>query len=420
MSRNVGVALLFGLVIAAASACGERAAPAPHPLHALLASVPAPMTEAEAQRLACLEYLDIRAAERVAGLETPASAAAFAESPRPDQKAWIRALDRVSSIRVEFLSAFRAAKGMPAALGFDLFDVDRAVAFGGGPGPSQLLAGRFDAEAIAAAHERRGYARQAVDGVNAAFWRSGDGTQDLVLNLHVEPDPANPLGGRVGVQQPIALLEPGLVASAPTWSATLALARTHADGRVSVLSLPAYRAAVDLLVKSSKDDRTLVQAQLWSPAEFQTDSVDAWLRAMFGERASAETLADARARVGRVGRLPAYELALLADGQDGEDQVALIALVYATQDDAERGVDVLAERVATLKPLRPQASEPLLERVAGRLETHVARGVQGRRLAVVVVRYPLPKNERRGRLFRYWTQSILMRDFVPLLIFSAG
>ncbi|MDJ0975242.1 MAG: hypothetical protein QNJ98_12330 [Planctomycetota bacterium] len=411
--------IALALVGICVTGCGKRAKPAPHPLEALLASVPVPETEFEQEQLRCLEYLDLRAAERVAGVEAPESMAAFSESTRDDQQVWIRALDRAAHVSVDFLSVFRSAKGMPAALGFDFFHVDRIVAFGSGPGPSQLFAGRFDAAAIAAAHERRGYTRQELDDVAAAVWRHGDGTQDLVRDLLAQPDPSNPLGGRIGLQQPIALLEPDLVASAPTWSATLALAKTHQNARKSVLSLPPYRSAVKLLVRSSKDDRTLVQAQLWRPAEFQLDSVGAWIRTRLGERAGVEAVAEvAKAQVGNVDRLPPYELACLADGQDGEDQAALIALVFATKDDAERGVDVLAERVTTFKPFRSKTPEPLVERVAGTIETHVVKGVEGRRIAVVVIRYPLPENERRGRLFTYWTHAIMNREFLPIMRFA--
>ena len=122
--------------------------------------------------------------------------------------------------------------------------------------------------------------------------------------------------------------------------------------------------------------------------------------------------------------LPQYSTAVLADRQEDDDQVALIALACADEPTAQEAADILAERLRAFRPPSRPDDDLLADRfdaVIGIREVELIQDGVG--IAVVEARYPLPEEERdpetglyntRGLLFRAWIQAILYREFTPL------
>ena len=119
-----------------------------------------------------------------------------------------------------------------------------------------------------------------------------------------------------------------------------------------------------------------------------------------------------------LGELLPYGAAALADLQDGDEQISLIALAYGGEATAETAAQEVANRLAGFDPSRwfedfnVTVDEPS---VFVDEETGIA-------VAIAALRYPLPTNEpdENGRLissgmvYRTWINAIFRRQFYPI------
>ena len=112
---------------------------------------------------------------------------------------------------------------------------------------------------------------------------------------------------------------------------------------------------------------------------------------------------------------------MLGDGHDGDEQVALMALVYPTAEQTEAARPVLEARLAIFSGnLLNDDAGPFLDSVRDRLEEAVTYDAGTRAVLVVGARYPaveIPDDGGRpaasGALYRQWIQMILRRTFFP-------
>ena len=301
----------------------------------------------------------------------------------------------------EALSYVFASTGqMGRTVGFEwLLDVDRSLEFGDPPGVGLLLGGDFDAAAIGAALQARDFSQADVSGVTV--WHRFD---DLAISV-MDRDTTDPFGGHLGAAARIALL-PDMLANARSWPLINGVIGAAQGDLPSLADDPAYRALAGAI---TAPDGLLIQALFFGGAA---------LGAVPGDPASLGVTPPAA----DLGPLPPYALAVLADRQEGNDQVHLIGLVYADAPTAQAAADVLAGRIADFR-LSTRPDTVLAEEFGATVSASVV-GSAGDGLAVALVeaRYPLPAERTdaggrflsAGRLYGLWVQAILRREFTPL------
>jgi len=284
-----------------------------------------------------------------------------------------------------------SAGRMAEAVGFEwLIDVDRSLDFGDPPNVGLLLRGRLDAASIGAALEERGFARTDLDGV--AIWHR---FEDYAVSL-AHRDLADPFDGYLGAAARVACL-PDVVAHTRSWPLFEAILGAGWGHQASLADDPRYRALADAV---AAEDGQLLQALYFPAAAFRLGT-------------SAEN----------TDPLPPYTLAILADSQEGADQVHRIGLVVADRAAALTAAAVLAERIRAFHlPDRP--NDVLVARFAAVVSSSVLECPKDSlAVACVEARYPSPSPRvdeetglfrSGGGLYRAWVQAIQRREFTPL------
>ncbi|MBN1201048.1 MAG: hypothetical protein JXJ20_04250 [Anaerolineae bacterium] len=379
-----------------------------------------------------LSYADYRAAA-VAWPEVPQLETWAEWEAIRDQEAgalWVAATRRLVCGDPELYQFFMSFDpGAIEKYGFDFFDIHRTFLFGRPPEEGIIYGGDFDLDAIAAAHAARTYTEHDLNGVT--LWcgpvgcENGDMTQQY-LPGEGERDPETLklkgvymiFGGRFGRQQPVGMI-PGYLMSSSSWPVMQSLTAAIQGSEQSLLDLPAYRAAADLLTEG---DALLVQARFLHPfdvgAGVAADVISAMLT---GEDERAQYL---EASVADYGLLMPYELAVMADLQDGPDQVNIIGLVYSSESAAEHSAEELTQRLGAFRNL--YTGDILIEEEGIQAVMDAPRVFYSeetnRWVAVAAARYPLPTTEpdetgfisAPGWLLMYWYQAYLEMQFAPL------
>ena len=298
------------------------------------------------------------------------------------------------------LSYVLASTGeMKDAVGFEwLVDVDRGLEFGDAPDFGLLLGGEFDAALVSSTLEGRGFELREIEDVEV--WHRFD---DLSLSL-AACDLADPFGGDLGAAARIALL-PETLANARTWQLIEAIICASQGAELSLADDPAYRALAEAI---SEPGGLLLQALFFSEAAVRT---------------SGNSIERGQQVAGNHASLPEFSVAVLADRQEGDEQVHLIGLACADESAAQIAADVLAERVEEFH--QPDQPENVLASQFGATVSirDVRRTDDATAIAVVAARYPLPDERTdpetglyntRAPLFRAWVHAILYREFTPL------
>jgi hypothetical protein len=294
---------------------------------------------------------------------------------------------------------YSSAGQMANAVGFEwLLHVDRSLEFGDPPSVGLLLGGDFDDTAIGTALPGRGFSLSNVSEV-PVWHRFEDGAISFAAR-----DIVDPFGGHLGAAARIALL-PNVLANARSWP-LIELIISAAQGiHPSLADDPGYRALAEVI---SQPDGLLIQALFFNGTALRLVG--------YPTQAELETTVD-------FASLPAFSLAVLADRQEGDDQVHLIGLVCADLPTAQTAAHVLAKRVEAFHlPDRPE--EVLVKQFGATVSFSVAERLQDSlAIAVVEVRYPLPSprtDSQTGRfntggaLYRAWVRAIMRREFTPL------
>ncbi len=301
----------------------------------------------------------------------------------------------------EALSYLYASAGnMADAVGFEwLVDVDRSLEFGDPPSLGVLLHGSFDRERICAALEGRGFAREDVAGV--PVWHR---FEDLTISLPAR-DVGDPFGGSLGAAARIALLGDGL-ANARSWALIEAMIASSHGEQPSLADDTGYRALAEAITTT---DGWLIQALF-----FTGDALR-----LSGDPAQT----DLEPGADESESLPTFSLVVLADRQEGDEQVHVIGLVCADVPTAQVAGKILSRRLRELR-LPLQADAALVEQFGATVGSSVVERAQyGLAVALVEARYPLPSPRidpdtgqfnASGLLYRAWVRAIMFRGFTPL------
>jgi hypothetical protein len=367
------------------------------PLLAMLALVP-DTTDSRADT-SIVSYVDYRAVESSQGIAKPANSAAYAAMGDAAKK-WFRAMMRVTSGPNELVSYFqRYVTDMPKLVGFDWFDIDRALEFGVPPRLGMILGGRFDSAAIGKALSAREFEEMDVDGV-PVWYRY----EDAQLNLKAR-EPGDPFGGNLGVAARIAVM-PGFIANSRYWDLTKQMVAAHKQTQKSLAEAADYRSLAQAITDPKTYNGMLVQAQ--------------FLPVNAVEQAESTARMPNPPDLAQYGELPPYTLAVLADRQEGASQVLLIAVAYPDAETAQRASVELHKRVSGF-----DIGKMYEEWKVTVDDPHVYTSEGSQYVAVVSLRYPLPPTAdagskdpapQAGIVFRRWINALYQRQFYPLAL----
>ncbi|MFC2105790.1 hypothetical protein ACFLS0_03465 [Candidatus Bipolaricaulota bacterium] len=294
---------------------------------------------------------------------------------------------------------FASAGQMADVVGFEwLLDVDRSLEFGEPPGIGILLGGDFDVAKIGATLESRGFTLADIQGV--PVWHRFD---DLSISLAAR-EVADPFGGYLGAAARIALLS-DTIGNARTWPLIEAIISAAQSTQPSLADDPVYRALAEAV---SASDGLMIQALFFSGTALRPASD----RTQSGQESTED-----------LGLLPQYLGTVLADHQEGDDQVHVIGLACDDIATARAAAEVLARRVEEFHPAS-SSGDVLVDRFGATVSTReIRQSEDGLAVAVVEARYPVPDDRTdpetgqyntRGLLFRAWVRAILHREFTPL------
>lgn len=452
MRHMISSALAVVLAFSATS-IGPAAADEPD-LAAMLRLLPE--HAATYKSLPLFSYVDLRALERASGIATPESEEALVALPKAEQDAWMRSLFRLQTgpeLLFNYLQRIGHRKiRAREAVGFDLFQVDRALAALQFPPQSlMMLAGEddlSDPENFEDALLPRGFARDEVDGV-PVWHRYAD---NVIVKLKDEASEGDifadhlPRGKRIAVK-------PGLLIATNHWN-TIRVVIKVAEGKTATASASKLLAPmIDALGKSEVSDGGLIQAfAIMLPDVGFPDPARQLFKDMLAEPGvDIEKLKEKlRATASNGPSLAPYPLALFGDFQAGDDQVNVIALPYGDRATAEEAAKVVADRMRSWQP--GATTEGVLARIGGTVETRIiddpalapligstflsvmaianeevktaaAEGalsaLSGGATALILVRYPLPpagSDSHPGALIAAWLRAISNRDLTVLAV----
>jgi hypothetical protein len=294
-----------------------------------------------------------------------------------------------------------SAGQMRDVVGFEWFnDAITSLEYGAPPAIGLILGGTFDEEAISAALSARAFEQADLNGVTV-WHRFGDGQMNIA-----ERDPVDPFGGDLGMAARIAIL-PGYLVNTRNWDMVEEAVAAAMDEQDSLADDPNYRALAEAI---TAPEGVLIQALFFKLADTGFIPDDPRL-----SQDAPDPTAD-------YGPLMPYALAVLADRQDGNDQVHLIALVYPNATYAADAAEEVARRVRAFT--LPVAATVLIEEYGAAVSTWVYESESGA-VAVVEVRYPLPENRietnsglfiASGQIYRRWMMAMMRREFFLLVV----
>jgi hypothetical protein len=402
--------LVVGFVIGLSPALAQQEDAGRQRLLDLLALVPFGATTPEDAPV--FGYVDYRAVEESRGVSNPGSREVF----QADEGSglWINAMMRVitgpdpSYMRPQI-------EEMPEVVGFDFFDTDRGLAFGTPPLTGTVFAGRYDTDRMGTVLDSRGFAQEDYSGITI-WWRYDDLAMDIAGR-----NPADPFGGYLGRAARIAVIpgedETVFLANSALSELTHAMVDSALEPSGSLAEQAEYRTLAEAVTDPARYEGPLVQALAFNVMVVGLVPADPMAQVQGGT--------DAEPTAG-YGELPFYSLALLADRQDGDEEVHLIALLYDSAVAAEAGASELAARLRSLAlPERPD--DVIVERFGSTVTPHVYKSEQtGLAAAVVEVRQTGPALGERtegllmtqGRMFRLWMNMITRRQFTPLWLLT--
>ncbi len=359
------------------------------------------------------DYVDYRALESVAGAPQPASVDDLGALGDREFDAWAEAQSRVefdplsvaNAIPGEALAravptASSAFRQLPEVMGVDWLEIDRALAIGGSPARAILLgggAGLTDLGSIAPALEGRGFEIEQLG--RTLVWHRFNDREIRTDAIESGSALGNRIGDPFGIQQGhaarIAVL-PGVLAGSREWSMIDQVAGAAGGTVRSLADDGEIRAAAAAITDASRYEGTLVRA-LFTRREFTAFSVS---RNKLGPTADdAQRAAFAEVLQGRLpGELPPYRLAVMADRQDGDDEIAIVALVYNSPEEAQAAASAVQSRVAAYVPLTRKIA--LGEAFNLGVFSHVFEAVPGGRSVAVVSITGSGREDRPGQLFR--------------------
>jgi hypothetical protein len=407
MKRLFSVLLLLSLTTSLAHAQDTTS-----PLLDMLALVPD--TSQVRASITLASYADYRQLEAARGIPTP-TAADF--GGKTDTAALWRAATNGLASGPEMNYFFQQLSDPSKSGGFSPLEVDRALVFGDPPAMGTIRAGKFDTAKVDAALTGEGWQKTTVN--DATAWCNPAGC-DAGLKLDLKSrNPANPFGGPLGRKDVVAAL-PGYLVSSPVNTVVEDMVKAASKETPSLADDDYVKAAVSAILSTGE----VRQAQFYNPLAVSQVSLPNLDRLSPEQADKLKELLKPDSSAA----LPQYTLMFMADTWKDKDQFAMIGLVYSSAEVAREAAGVLDARLKDWTSL--QAKRPFVEMIqerGGEIQpAYVAKdAATGKATVMLVVRYPLPDNERHNDnglngftasslIFRLFAQALLARDLMLL------
>ncbi len=389
MKKSVVVFVALALILAALPVIEVTSAQAPqdeHPLLQMLALVPDNLAvrvgpnDSPSSFAPWVTFVDYRAAlEADPVYPYPANFAEYAAQTEQGREKWQYAPLRIwTEPGLPYLwNGTNTAERDPETLGFgkplvgeametltgmDYFDIHTGMAFGRPPLNGMIFGGDLDVDAIGAAHLARGYTEDTVQGVRV--WCSGKsgGCEEGSTFDREGIEPYNVFDSRVGRQPPFFGAETGsagYIAGAFDYTLLLDMIDTAVDSSDSLADAPDYRTLTGAILDPAHYSGDLIQAY-FIPAITVDSQIDLITHAVMAGLNIEEEWPPEEWTV--YGTLPAYSMMALADRQEGDDVVTIIALLYGNEARAEAALPELILRLTTYtSAFQHKLPEPVLE-----------------------------------------------------------
>jgi hypothetical protein len=239
-------------------------------------------------------------------------------------------------------------EAMESLTGMDYFDIHTGMMIGRQAHHGMIFGGDLDLDAIGAAHIARDYTENVMQGLRV--WCSGrpDRCEDTSrYDSKDDIEPYNIFDQRWGRQPPFLGVDgrsANYIAGAFDHDLLLTMVDTAAETHDSLADTKDYRTLAGALIDPERYTGDLIQAYLFpgpftstpanlvDHAEFMGVNLDEW---------------HAPAEWAEYGTLSAYHLMALADRQEGDEVVTMVALLYPDPADAEAALPELITRLTT-------------------------------------------------------------------------
>lgn len=395
------LALLLGAgpLLAPAAAQDDEA----NPLLDLLAMMP----QAAADGNPLVTYGDIAAWHAATGIPRVDDVAAV-QALTETQRAWLlfvmpRQTVPPSSLGIEYLFQ----EDMRQAYGFDLFAVDRFIAFDTPPSTITVLETALESARVGDALLATGYEAEAIDG--GTFYRILD---DYEVALGAEL----PRVGMLGGLNRIAVLDGGMIVIARADEVAQSVLDARADAQPSLADDPRYLAAADVLRQLTQPDMGALVGAIFMEGMVAQDPA-----ILLGQAASEEAVAALRATIAaaNASSLPPYLLAAFGTYRTQDATFLALAVVFPPGVMVRQAADTLAGRLTDYVSL--VTMQPLGERWV--FDRAFAADGGDLPVAVAVMRIddppPPAEGERPNVAILSWGDLIMRRDLGFLVTGSA-
>ena len=363
-----------------------------------------PDTPTARQGMPSVSFVDLGAAleRNPASPHAPQTSADFAAMSLEAQQAWLKTLQNLGSVPPYMLPYLPTMiENMPDLLGFEWFDISRALSYGTPGDVATLFAAAPDPNRLAQKLLERDFERTSYQ--ETTLWQKGEeGSIDIMGQ-----EPGDPFVGSLGKAVRLAVF-PDHLANTPTTAMTQAIINSHDDRYPSLADADDYRTLAEAL---ASEEGTLVQAQFWNLFDVGFVPHDPFAGMPPG---SLRMPLDPPETAPQGDPLPPYGLAVLADSQAGPEQVGTIALLYENGETAQRAAAVLTARLEAARWAEDEGLSVPYEAWDVRVEDgRVFESSTGLWAAVISVRYPLPTAEDApapGAVFVGWFRGIVSRE----------
>ena len=316
---------------------------------------------------------------------------------------------------------------LPRELGVEWFAIDRVMRFGYPPDFGIVLGGGrdlIDTASLQAALSRQEFSKRDVRGVSV--WHRFE-------DHEVRPEamsPADFMGKRSaypfgighGLATRIAVL-PRALAGSPSWALIENVIGSAVETQQSLADHPTFQAAAEAITGRTNDDGTLVQAIFFVHHLIAEGVARKRAPVVYEDKEQQEQRDRLLQSYYDRPPLPSYQLAALADRQNGRDEVAMFALVYSSYRSAGMAATILSDRIRAYEFSKMRGGERIADAFNVRIHAYVHESdTAGRAVAIVGLSSSPNKEtdawiERPGRLFEALLYDIGHEQvFDPLII----
>lgn len=407
-------------------------------LVSLLESLPNPTTvlpsDPDAPPLV-LYYANLRAAERASGASSPESLEAFTDMNDSEFSRWSAAISRVHGFNLpqEVSSEVLARAGVPGIrnvfrqfpelLGVDWFSIDQLAEFGQPPHPVVVALGTVSSEATESAAitlERNGFEQSETSGITQWQHFADLETQhdfavpaDITGRRRVDP-----FGIATG-QTAGLLIADGRLAGSDNTALVETTAATWSGDLTALHASPEFRAGLFALTDPERYSGQLIQAFL-TTVRFPEHLAAIRRLGPYSTQEQREAYLDQLKRRIPPG-VPAYELIVLADRQEGSTEITVLGLVYHNEQAARDAVSGLPELFDSFEPIHYGARLVATENLRQSTRVH-AGSSNGPYVALIEFHRRLTEHaestRKPGKIYGVLREAMASGVFEPLIVFE--